>query len=292
MIPIIVICGPTAVGKTALSIALAKRFHGEIINADSMQFYKGLDIGTAKIRPEEKEGVIHHLLDCCDVTCFYTVYQYQKEARKCIEEIRSRGHVPIFVGGTGLYIKAALYDYEFQEEKKVSCPLSDEELYTFVQTHLPDTQIHPHNRRRLERAYTQIQNKSYHHGKKEQALYDFICIGLTTDRKLLYEKINERVDTMVRQGLIEEVSQFYQKNIRSKALMTGIGYKELYRYFDGEIQLAEAIDLIKKNSRHYAKRQYTFFTHQLPVQWITTNYDDFSKTVEEASNLINQKEAK
>ncbi len=291
MLPIIVIVGPTAVGKTKLSIALAKKFNGEIINADSMQFYKGLDIGTAKIKEEEKEGVSHHLFDIVEVNQMYTVYDYQKDARKKIEEIRSRGHVPIFVGGTGLYIKAALYDYEFQEEEKVVCDLSDEELKAYVVQHLENQEVDLNNRRRLERLYAKIQNHSFHHQKKDLPLYDFICIGLTTDRKNLYQKIDDRVDLMMKEGLLDEVHYFYKQKIHSKALMTGIGYKELYAYFDQKISLEEAINLIKKNSRHYAKRQYTFFHHQLPVTWFESNYEDFEKTVEECTKYIEKEVA-
>ena len=286
MLPIIVIVGPTAVGKTKLSIALAKHFNGEIINGDSMQVYRGLSIGTAKVKDEEKEGVPHHLFDICEPTDFYTVYDYQRDARKKIDEIESRGHVPIIVGGTGLYIKAALYNYEFQEEEKVDCDLSDEELYSFVMEHDKDANIHPNNRKRLERAYAKIINGSSHNQKKDEPLYSFITIGLTTDRKFLYDKIDKRVDVMFKEGLEEEVRSFYRKGIRSKALETAIGYKELYDYFDGKITRTEAMDLIKKNSRHYAKRQYTFFKHQFEVNWITTNYDDFSSTIAEAVEVI------
>ncbi len=286
MLPIIVVVGPTAVGKTKLSVALAKHFHGEIINADSMQFYKELDIGTAKIKEVEKEGIPHHLFDIVKVDEMYTVYDYQKDARKKIEEIRSRGHVPILVGGTGLYIKAALYDYEFQEEEKVICDLSDEELKAYVVEHLGNQVVDLNNRRRLERAYTKIQNHSFHHQKKDLPLYDFICIGLTTDRECLYQKIDERVDLMMKEGLLEEVKPFYDQKIHSKALMTGIGYKELYAYFDQEITLEDAIDQIKKNSRHYAKRQYTFFRHQLPVTWFESNYEDFQKTIDTCIKYI------
>lgn len=288
MKPIIVITGPTAVGKTKLSVELAKKIDGEIINADSMQFYKGLDIGTAKIKESEKEGIPHHLFDICEVEDMYTVYQYQKDARQKIEEIRSRGHTPIFVGGTGLYIKAALYQYEFKEESKKDTydDLSNEELYARVKKANPYTTIHLNNRKRLIRANQQLEEGNISTNKGNVPLYDFICIGLTTDRKTLYDKINKRVDIMFKEGLLLEVKSFYDGKICSKAIMTGIGYKELYRYFNREISLQEAIGLIQKNSRHYAKRQYTFFKHQLPVTWITINYDHFEKTIEEAIKVL------
>lgn len=283
----IVITGPTGVGKTKLSIALAKKLNGEIINCDSMQFYKELDIGTAKIKEEEKEGVRHHLFDICDVEDDYTIYQYQKDARRVIDEIIARGHTPIMVGGTGLYIKAALYDYSFQEEKiKDDCSnYSNGELLEKILQYDPTYKEHVNNRKRLIRSYNKIQNGTYH-PVKSKPIYPFICIGLTTDRKILYDKINNRVDKMIKEGLIEEVRPFYEKKIYSKALTTGIGYKELYSYFDGTLSKEEAIELIKKNSRHYAKRQYTFFHHQMDVVWIKTNYECFDETIEEALQVV------
>lgn len=290
MLPIIAIVGPTAVGKTELSISLAKHFHGEIINADSMQVYRGLNIGTAKVTEEEKEEIPHHLFDICDVEENYTVFQYQRDARKKIEEIYSRGHVPIFVGGTGLYLKAALYQYEFEVEE-TSIPvthLTNEELFSEIIQHNGNSSIHINNRKRLERAYQKLSNHTKDSNKGNIPLYDFICIGLTTDREELYQRINRRVISMIEKGLIEEAKAFYDQKIYSKALMTGIGYKELYEYFSHEKTLEEVIDLIQKNSRHYAKRQYTFFRHQLPVHWIETNYEHFDTTIQQAIDYINK----
>ena len=286
---IIVITGPTGVGKTKLSIALAKKLNGEIINADSMQFYRGLDIGTAKVREEEKEGIPHHLFDICEVEEDYTIYQYQKDARRVIDEIMKRGHTPIMVGGTGLYIKAALYDYLFQEERiRDECnQYSNQELLDKILEYDSTYQEHVNNRKRLVRAYNKILNGTYEK-KESKKVYSFTCIGLTTSREILYDKIDARVEDMVRDGLVDEVKTFYDKKIYSKSLMTGIGYKELYSYFDGDISFGDAIDLIKKNSRHYAKRQYTFFNHQMDVKWIDTNYEDFDKTVEETLQVIQE----
>lgn len=284
---IIVITGPTGVGKTALSIGLAKKINAEIINADSMQFYKDLNIGTAKIKEEEKDGVKHHLFDIVLPKEMYTIYDYQKDARQKIEEIIKKGKKVIMVGGSGLYIRAALYDYKLEEEnvKLNFDDLSNEELYKKLLEEDSSVTIHQNNRKRLIRFLEKSKS-----GKKDipkaEKLYDFDIIGLTTERSILYDKINKRVDKMLEEGLLEEVEALYSKNINSKAINTGIGYKELYKYFNNEISLEDAIDLIKKNSRHYAKRQYTFFNHQFDVKWFNTNYEDFDKTIEEVYNYL------
>ena len=287
---IIVITGPTAVGKTKLSIELAKRYNGEIINADAVQVYKGLDIGSAKVTEEEKNGIPHHLFDIKEVDEEYTIYHYQKDCRKLIKEVKGRGKTPILVGGTGLYIKAALYDYKLTEEKETNTydNLTDEELYNKLLEVDKDIVIDKNNRRRLIRAlnYYKENNKSINTNTTNKLLYDAIFIGLTTDRRILYDKINNRVDIMIKDGLLNEVKAFYDKNIRTKPLLNAIGYREIYSYFDGNISLEEAINKIKQNSRHYAKRQYTFFNHQLPIVWFETNYNNFNITVEEVINYI------
>ena len=287
---IIVITGPTAVGKTKLSIELAKRYNGEIINADAVQVYKGLDIGSAKVTEEEKNGIPHHLFDIKEVDEEYTIYHYQKDCRKLIKEVQGRGKTPILVGGTGLYIKAALYDYKLTEEKETNTydNLTDEELYNKLLELDKNIVIDKNNRRRLIRAinYYKENNKSINTNTTNKLLYDAIFIGLTTDRRILYDKINNRVDIMIKDGLLNEVKAFYDKNIRTKPLLNAIGYREIYSYFDGNISLEEATDKIKQNSRHYAKRQYTFFNHQLPIVWFETNYNNFNITVEEVINYI------
>ena len=287
---VIVITGPTAVGKTKLSIELAKRYNGEIINADAVQVYKGLDIGSAKVTEEEKEGIPHHLFDIKEVDEEYTIYHYQKDCRKLIKEVQGRGKTPILVGGTGLYIKAALYDYKLTEEKETNTydNLTDEELYNKLLEVDKDIVIDKNNRRRLIRAlnYYKENNKSINTNTTNKLLYDAIFIGLTTDRRILYDKINSRVDIMIKEGLLNEVKVFYDKNIRTKPLLNAIGYREIYSYFDGNISLEGAIDKIKQNSRHYAKRQYTFFNHQLPVVWFETDYNNFNNTVEEVIDYI------
>lgn len=287
---VIVITGPTAVGKTKLSIELAKRYNGEIINADAVQVYKGLDIGSAKVTEEEKEDIPHHLFDIKEVDEEYTIYHYQKDCRKLIKEVQGRGKTPILVGGTGLYIKAALYDYKLTEEKETNTydNLTDEELYNKLLELDKNIVIDKNNRRRLIRAinYYKENNKSINTNTTNKLLYDAIFIGLTTDRRILYDKINNRVDIMIKEGLLNEVKVFYDKNIRTKPLLNAIGYREIYSYFDGNISLEEAIDKIKQNSRHYAKRQYTFFNHQLPVVWFETDYSNFNNTIEKVINYI------
>lgn len=287
---VIVITGPTAVGKTKMSIEIAKKYNGEIINCDAVQVYKGLDIGSAKVTEEEKEGIVHHLFDIKEVDGEYTIYHYQQDCRRLIADIQKRGKTPILVGGTGLYIKAALYDYKLSEEKENNTydNLSDKELYNELLKLDKDIIIDRNNRRRLIRAinYYKENNKSINNNKTDKLLYDTLFIGLTTDRSILYDKINKRVDVMVKDGLIEEVKVFYDKNIRTKPLLNAIGYREIYKYFDGEYILEEAVEKIKQNSRHYAKRQYTFFNHQLPVVWFETDYENFNNTIEKVSNYI------
>lgn len=282
---VIVIAGPTGVGKTKLSIELAKKYNGEIINADSMQIYRGLDIGTAKIKEEEKDGIEHHLFDIKDVLEEYSIYDYQSDCRRQIDYIIKKGKIPILVGGTGLYIKSALYDYKLDYSNNTNNydDLTLEELYAKLVSidKEIDGKIDKNNRRRLVNAinYYERNNTSIINNKTNDLLYDVIFIGLTTDRDILYSKINKRVDKMIEDGLIEEVKKFYEEKIYTKPLIGGIGYKELYEYFDGKISLEDAIDNIKRNSRRYAKKQYTFFNNQLPIKWINTNYDNFNSTV-------------
>ena len=286
---IICIVGPTGVGKTKLSIELAKRLNGEVINADSTQVYKDLDIATAKVTEEEKEGIIHHLLDIKNIDEDYTVYDYQKDCRLVINDIINRGKTPIIVGGTGLYIKASLYDYQFEKESKKNdySKYSNIELYEMLKNIDNDTDIHINNRKRVERALDYY----YNHGKvmnnkTDKLLYDVVFIGLSTDRDILYDRINKRVDKMVNDGLLIEAKKIYDSNIRSKAVMTPIGYKELFPYFDGDKDLDECLDLMKQNSRKYAKRQYTWFNNQMNVKWFNVDFNNFSNTVNEVLDYI------
>lgn len=288
---IVVILGPTGVGKTKLSVELAKRLNGEVVNADSTQVYRGLDIATAKVTEAEKENIPHHLFDIKDITEDYTVYEYQKDGREVIEDIIARGKTPIVVGGTGLYIKALLYDYRFEEEslKGDYSNLTNDELYQKALEIDSNLSIHKNNRKRLERFLDYYQNNNESLTSKEKTdelLYDTLFIGLTTKREYLYERLNNRVDKMVTEGLIEEAKSIYKSNVRTKAVMTPIGYKELFLYFDGSESLDVCLDKIKQKTRNYAKRQYTWFNHQVPTKWFNVNFEDFNETINEVLDYI------
>ncbi len=285
---IVAIVGPTGVGKTKLSIELAHKYNAVVINCDAMQVYRGLDIGTAKVTEEEKEGVPHYLFDIRNADQEYTVFDYQKDLRRLLNEFYDRNI--IIVGGTGLYLKAALFDYRFNEENDDDyvdySNYSNEELYKMVLEKDKNSQIHPNNRVRMER----FLNKKDVDMAEPVKLYDFILVGLTTDRDVLYNRINNRVDKMIENGLIDEVKELYDYGLRPRVLERGIGYKELFEYFDGKISLDDAIELIKKNSRHYAKRQYTFFNNQFDVKWFSVNFDDFNETVNDVINYIEEEQ--
>ena len=291
---IIVITGPTGVGKTKLSISLAKRYNAEIINGDSIQVYRGLDIGSAKVTKEEMEDIKHHLFDIRDAGEEYSIYDYQNDCRKKIKDITSRGKNVIIVGGTGLYIRSALYDYTL-DEKKVEDNQYDEieteELYNRLKEIDKNIDIDKNNRRRIVRAinYYLVNNKSISDNKNgNKLLYDSIFIGLTTDREILYDKINKRVDLMIENGLLDEVKSFYDKGIT----FSGIGYRELFDYYEGKISLDKAIELIKRNSRRYAKRQYTFFNNQFDIEWFNVNFDDFDMTILDVCKYIDSRKEK
>ncbi len=290
---IIVIAGPTGVGKTKLSIALAKKYNGEIINADSMQVYKELNIGTAKIKDTEKENIPHHLFDIKNIDEEYTIYHYQKDIRNKIGEINKRNKRIIIVGGTALYLKAGLFDYTL-EENSSSRDLSsytDKELVNELKKLDKNIDIDFNNRRRVERAYNYYldNNKSISENTSgNNLLYPVIFIGLTTDRDNLYKIINKRVDQMIEEGLIDEVYKLYNKNIHTKPVINGIGYKELYSYFNNETTLDNAIEKIKQNSRKYAKRQYTFFNNKFDITWFNVNYCNFNETINEVEDYINK----
>lgn len=288
---IIVIVGPTGVGKTKLSIALAKRLDAEIINGDSVAVYKNLDIGSAKPTIEERENIPHHLLDICDVEEEYSVFSYQKDVRKLIDEITSRNKRVIIVGGTGLYIKAALYDYTFTEGTTYNDykDLSNEEILKkikdFGEVELP----HINNRKRLVRLLNKYENHEEITRNKDKLLYPVKVIGLTTDRDILYQRIDKRVDTMISSGLLDEILSLKNHYQNSRILNSGIGYKEFYDYLFNNKPLAEVINEIKQDSRRYAKRQYTFFKHQFDTNWFDVNFNDFNKTIEEVYNFIQNK---
>ncbi len=285
---IIVIVGPTGVGKTKMSIELAKKLDAEIINGDSVSIYKELDIGSAKPSIEEREGIVHHLIDIKDVSEDYTVYDYQKDVRSLIEDINSRGKRIIIVGGTGLYIKAALYDYKFTEGTTYNeyNNLSNEELLEEIKKYQVDTLPELNNRKRLVRLLNKLENNEEITNNKDKLLYPIKVIGLTTDRNTLYDRINKRVDIMVDNGLLDEINSLKDKYMDSRVLNTGIGYKEFYEYLYNDKSLDKVLDEIKKDSRRFAKRQYTFFNHQFDTKWFDVNFDDFNQTINEVIDYI------
>lgn len=283
---IICVVGPTGVGKTKLSIMLAKKYNAVVINADACQIYKGMDIGTAKVTKEEKEGVPHYLFDIKNPDEEYTVFDYQKDLRELLYRYSSSNI--IIVGGSGLYLTAGLYDYEFSEkELKDLEGFSNEELFDMCKDINDDIDIHPNNRRRLE---NYLQNTE-HNTKEPKLLYDVKFIGLTTDRDTLYDRINLRVDKMFRDGLIEEVRNLKNTYGKTKILGSAIGYKEIIDHIDEKLSLEDAIKIIetiKQNSRHYAKRQYTWFENKQDVTWFTTDYDNFDNTFNEVVKYIEE----
>ena len=301
---VLCIVGPTAVGKTKMSIELAKQLNGEIISGDSMQIYRGMDIGTAKATMDERQGIPHHLIDEKNPDEPYSVAAFQQTVRAKIEEIKSRGKLPIIVGGTGLYIKSVLYDYEFageSESKEIDEAkyghLSNEELHAKLATvdEAGAKDIHPNNRKRVIRALeiyeTSGVKKSEMIEKQEhKMIYDACLIGLTDDRNVLYDRINKRVDTMYETGLVEEVKALFDEGIPAESQsIRAIGYKELYDYFKGLISLEESKELIKRNSRRYAKRQYTWFNNQMDVTWFKVDVQHFDKTVKEVLTYFQNK---
>lgn len=299
MIDVLAIVGPTASGKTALSIELAKELNGEIINGDSMQIYRDMTIGTAKVKPEEMQGVPHHLLDIKDPEEPFSVAEYQQLVRGKIKEISESGKLPIIVGGTGLYVQAVLFDYRFSDTQ-VNENLRNElyqELEEFGPEHMhrkllaldPETDIHPNNTRRVVRAL-EIQLGSEEQVDRSLALepmYNELIIGIDIARDILYERIDQRVETMFEEGLLEEVDALYKRDLRDVQSIKAIGYKEVFAYFDGIMDLEEAKVLLKKNSRNYAKRQLTYFRNKLPVYWID-GLRDLKGNIEEIRQFMQE----
>lgn len=279
-----VIIGPTAVGKTKLSIDLAKALNGEIISGDSMQIYRTMDIGTAKITKEEMDGIPHYMIDIKDPEDSFSVAEFQERVRKHIREITERGKLPIIVGGTGLYIQSVLFDYQFTDDagdatyreqmEKLALERGVEYVHEKLQEVDPKSaeRIHANNVRRVIRAleifHTTGEKMSDQLEKQENdLLYDVSLIGLTMDREMLYDRINLRVDIMMEQGLLEEVEGLYNRGIRDCQSIQAIGYKEIYDYFENRVSLEEAVSQLKTNSRRYAKRQLTWFRNKMDVTW-------------------------
>ena len=267
--PLIVLTGPTAVGKTALSIQLARRIGGEIISADSMQVYRHMDIGTAKIRLEEMDGVPHHLIDILEPTEDFNVVRFQALARAAAEDIYSRGKIPIVAGGTGFYIQALLNDIDFTQ--------IDEVLHERLRAVDPESAeaIHANNVKRVIRAleyYEQTGEKISAHNEAERAKtspYHFFYYVLNTDRTVLYERIEKRIDEMMEEGLVEEVRQLQAMGCsRDSVAMQGLGYKEILAYLNGEMSLETAVNILKRDTRHFAKRQLTWFRRERDVRFL------------------------
>ncbi|MBS4211747.1 tRNA (adenosine(37)-N6)-dimethylallyltransferase MiaA [Bacillus sp. FJAT-49825] len=304
---LLVIIGPTAVGKTKLSIEMAKCFNGEIISGDSMQIYRGMDIGTAKIRKDEMEGIPHHLIDIREPDENFSVAEFQTLVRAKIKEIAEKGKLPIIVGGTGLYVQSVIYDYQFSDvsgDDEFRTQLEEranregnEALYKELIEVDPESaaEIHPNNLRRVIRALEifHLTGKTRQEIQKSQVLdllYQTALVGLTMDRDKLYERINSRVDLMMQEGLFEEVKGLYGQGLRDCQSIQAIGYKEIYDYLDGKISLEEAVENLKQNSRRYAKRQLTWFRNKMEVEWFdVTNVNSFAKKIMEISQYVEGK---
>lgn len=290
MSKIYVIVGPTACGKTKVSIELAKYLNAEIINADAVQVYKDVNIGTAKITQSEMEGIKHYLIDYVSLDKKYTIYDYQKDGRNILNKLINENKNIVIVGGSGLYIKSLLYDYNLEPEIKNNNnyeELTNEELKELVNNIDPNNDIHINNRKRLLRYLEHYNNTGKiikNNELKDKPLYDFKIIYLKPNRKELYNIINNRVDEMIKNGLIEEAKYLFNKNINTNSI---IGYKELNEYFKGNISLEEAIELIKKNTRHYAKRQLTWINNQFKDKIeIDVNYNNFNESIKKVLNSV------
>ena len=280
---VICIVGPTGVGKTKMSIELAKKLDALIVNADAVQIYKYLNIGSAKIKDEEKENIKHLLFDIKEPNEEYSIKDYQDDLRKILEQYKDRNI--ILVGGSGLYMCAGLMDYRFYDDinEKNYDTLSNYELYKLVLDKDKNSKIDKNNRVRMIR-FLKRPNENI---VEPVVLYDNVYfIGLTTDRNRLYEIINNRVDKMFNEGLLDEAKYLFNKYPDSNILKRAIGYKELLNYINGKYSLEEAKELIKKNSRHYAKRQYTWFNNKMDIKWFNVNYDNFDDTIEQVSHYL------
>ena len=306
---LVILTGPTAVGKTSLSINLAKAINGEIISADSMQIYKGMDIGTAKIMPEEMDGVTHHLIDVIDPTEDFHVVRFKEMVEAAIEEIYAKGKVPVICGGTGFYIQAILYDIDFTENEidksyreslvKYAAEFGQDALHDKLKAIDPESaeSIPAANVKRVIRAieyYEQTGEKfSVHNAtqKEKNSPYNFAYFVLNDDRQLLYNRIDARVDKMIDEGLVDEVKSLVAKGVKKgMTAMDGIGYKELLDYLDGNGSLEDAVELIKKKSRNYAKRQLTWFRREKEVIWLDkTVYTSEDMLLDEILSTLKKK---
>lgn len=286
--PVVVIVGPTAVGKTKTGIELAKAFDGEIVSGDSVQVYRGMDIGSAKVTKEEAEGIPHHLIDICDPDDAMSVAMFQQLARAAIDDIYARGKLPIIVGGTGLYIRSILYDYEFVERPVDEALRAELERFAEVEgreaLHQRLVQldperaatIHPNNVRRVVRALeVTMQGDTQTTDSAPSEHYDYRLFVLHADREILYDRINQRVDAMMEAGLVEEVERLLAQGYRDTQAMRAIGYKEMIPFIDGNISKEKATDLLKQHTRQFAKRQLTWFRHQFDGIWVDMDRKSF-----------------
>lgn len=286
--PVVVIVGPTAVGKTKTGIELAKAFDGEIVSGDSVQVYRGMDIGSAKVTKKEAEGIPHHLIDICDPDDAMSVAMFQTLARAAIDDIYARGKLPIIVGGTGLYIRSILYDYEFVEQPVDEALRAELERFAEVEgreaLHQRLVQldperaatIHPNNVRRVVRALeVAMQGDTQTTDSAPSEHYDFRLFVLHADREILYDRINQRVDAMMEAGLVEEVERLLAQGYRDTQAMRAIGYKEMIPFIDGKMSKESAIDLLKQHTRQFAKRQLTWFRHQFDGIWVDVGRKSF-----------------
>ncbi len=291
MSKIILIVGPTGTGKTTLSIKLAKKYDAVILNADSTQVYTEPLIATAKIKEHEKENIEHYLFDVVSLNDDYTLYDYQKDGRRLLDRFISENKNVIIVGGSGLYVKALLYNYVLEDKKEIDIDFSEysnEELKNKVLALDPESDIHVNNRQRLEsflKHYYETGKVIKKTDEINNKLYNFISIGLKSDRETLYKMLDKRVDSMFNEGLLDEAERLYKMNLKNYTNI--IGYKELNEYFNGNISLDEAKELIKRNTRRYAKRQFTWFNNQMKdIKWFNVNYDNFHNTIKEVENYL------
>ncbi|MGG4500056.1 tRNA (adenosine(37)-N6)-dimethylallyltransferase MiaA [Paenibacillus polymyxa] len=292
---LLVLVGPTAVGKTKLSIEMARQFDAEIISGDSMQVYRHMDIGTAKISEQEMKGIKHHLIDIHEPEYPYSVALFQEDCRRLIPDIQSRGKLPFIVGGTGLYVESVCYEYQFsevgadeafrQEQLDYADQYGADALHARLQAVDPESalRLHPNDRRRVVRAL-----EIYHvsgttlssqlASQKKESPYQLCIVGLTMDRQMLYKRIEDRIDGMLDQGLVAEVTSLMERGVRSDAIsMQGLGYKEISSYLRGEVSLEEAVTWLKRDTRHFAKRQLSWFRHMKDIQWVdVTDFENFS----------------
>ncbi|MCA0988127.1 tRNA (adenosine(37)-N6)-dimethylallyltransferase MiaA [Guptibacillus algicola] len=281
---LVTVLGPTAVGKTKTSIELAKALNGEVISGDSMQIYRGMDIGTAKVTESEMEGIPHHLIDIKDPTESFSAAEFQTLATNLVQDINERGKVPIIAGGTGLYVKSVTHQYSFSEVKEDEAyrrkleKIAEEEGPVGFHERLKEVDpvsyesIHPNNIRRVIRALevyhvTGEPVSASRDTQPSESPYHLVNVGLTMDRETLYERINRRVDLMMEEGLLAEARSLYEQGVKDCQSIQAIGYKEIYRFIEGKVTYEDAIEELKQNSRRYAKRQLTWFRHQMDIDW-------------------------